>query len=130
MSNFFEYALNIGALLFNIGILIGLACFIFSTKSVLDFFFSSKDKLRKFWHLGTTSKFQRFGIVILSSGVISFISWMIEDKSFFDWNSFYMPDRNDNWFYHLFVWSLPLGLFLTWLYPLWRPLIEWIKSGK
>lgn len=93
--------------------------------------------MRKFWQFGTKEKIQRVGLLILIFGLLSFFAWVfLSSRVGFYMDDYYgngfdfeMPDRYDALFYRLFKWVIPLGLLLTWFYPLWQPIIKWIRSG-
>lgn len=92
--------------------------------------------LKRFWDSGTKMPIQRVGFIILCIGIISFIAWDVEDTAFrlslyygFDWE-YRFPDKYDSWFYHLHLYLIPLGLFLTWLYPFTKKLKVWVFENK
>ncbi|EPH7299518.1 TPA: hypothetical protein PKT77_003518 [Acinetobacter baumannii] len=92
--------------------------------------------LKNFWDRGTKKPIQRIGFIVLCIGIFSFIAWDIEDTAFrlslyygFDWE-YRFPQKHDSWFYHLHVYLIPLGLFLTWLYPFTRKLRLWIFENR
>lgn len=94
--------------------------------------------MKKLWQFGTKTKMQRFGFLVLIIGLISFFAWLYSGARFgFYIDDYYgkgfdfdIPRRHDFWIYKIFLFAIPLGLFLTWLYPSWQPVIKWIKGGN
>lgn len=86
----------------------------------------------KFWEYGTNSPVQRIGLIILIIGISSFLGWCFKAEIVFysslysGWLEYVKPTNNDNFFYHLHIFSLPFGLLLTWGYGLLIKLKQWI----
>ncbi|NAR60041.1 hypothetical protein [Acinetobacter haemolyticus] len=100
------------------------------------------DLLKKLWAYGTTSPLQRIGLIILSIGALSYLSWVFTGyhhgydytdpglwiNVIFDHE--YFPGRRDFLFFHLYLYLIPIGILMTWGRGLLIKLKSWIMSGS
>lgn len=89
--------------------------------------------IKKIWNYGTITPVQRSGLIILGFGLISLISWAIKNN-FFYYTYYYpndfFPTKRDSFFYHLYLYLIPVGLLMTWGYHLLYKIKFWIFNGK
>lgn len=100
------------------------------------------DLLKKSWAHGTTSPFQRIGLIILSIGMLSYLSWVFtghhQGYDYTDpdpwinviFDHEYFPGRRDFLFFHLYLYLMPIGILMTWGYGLLIKLKNWVMSGN
>ncbi len=86
----------------------------------------------KLWNYGTSTPIQRVGVIILGIGLLSLITWIIkEDLSFDDlFDPYYLPDSRDSFFFHLFLYLIPIGLSMSWGYQILVRIKEWIINDR
>lgn len=90
--------------------------------------------MNKFWRYGTHLPIQRIGLIVLSIGIISFISWCIDTKtvfwidSFSGWDPYRYPEKYDPFFYKIHPVFIPIGIVLTWLYIPVNKIMKLIKG--
>lgn len=92
----------------------------------------NKDDSITLWELGTRNPIQRIGLIILTLGLMSAISWFINKQDFavfFD-PDYFPSNRYDHFFYRLYPLFFPLGLLMTWGYFIIDSVFLWISTGK
>ena len=87
--------------------------------------------LKKIWNYGTSTPIQRVGIIILTIGLVSLISWMIKEELDLGdiFNSYSFPRSYDSFFFHLYFYFIPLGLLMSWGYIFLLKTKEWVING-
>jgi hypothetical protein len=88
--------------------------------------------MKKIWAYSTSTPIQRVGVIFIIIGLFSLLSWVIkEDLSFGDiFNTYYMPDKRDSFFYKLYYIFIPLGLLMSWGYSLILKVKRWVLTGS
>lgn len=93
--------------------------------------------LRIIWDYGTRAPIQRVGLILLFCGILISMMWAHESSSlkyYFQDVIEYPPRNSGEWFYKLYLYFIPFGLLLTWLYPFFRKIINciatWIFKNK
>ncbi len=96
--------------------------------------------MKKIWDYGTSTPFQRTGLIILSLGVLSYLIWVFFGSHYgYDYtypdvwinvvfDSDYFPRKRDFIVFHLYLYFIPLGLLMTWGYSLLIKLKKWIMG--
>ena len=96
--------------------------------------------MKKLWNYGTSTPFQRIGLIILSIGILSYLAWVFIGNHYgYDYtrlnvwldvifDSDYFPEKRDFIFFHFYLYLLPLGLLMTWGYSLLIKLKNWIMG--
>ena len=96
--------------------------------------------MKKLWSYGTSTPFQRIGLIILSIGILSYLAWVFIGNHYgYDYtrlnvwldvifDSDYFPEKRDFIFFHFYLYLLPLGLLMTWGYSLLIKLKNWIMG--
>ena len=89
------------------------------------------NNLKKIWGYGTKTPFQRVGVLILTLGLVSALSWFMEsDMYYMDViDPYYFPDYRDSYFYHLYLYLVPIGLLMSWGYDLLQKIKSWVATG-
>ena len=94
--------------------------------------------MKKIWEYGTSTPIQRVGLILLSIGMLSYLSWIFTGyhhgydytdpdpwiNVIFDPD--YFPRKRDFIFFHLYLYLIPLGLLMTWGYGLLIKLKNWV----
>lgn len=82
----------------------------------------------KIWRYGSKEPIQRIGIIILIIGLISLFSWMYKrDLDFYDLlDTYYLPEQKDAFFFHFYIYCIPLGLLMSWGYSFVLKIKKWI----
>jgi len=98
--------------------------------------------MKKLWNYGTSTPFQRIGLIILSIGILSYLAWVFIGNHYgYDYtrlnvwldvifDSDYFPRKRDFIFFHLYLYLIPLGLLMTWGYSLLIKIKNWIIGEK
>ncbi|HAV3880038.1 hypothetical protein K5D25_04495 [Acinetobacter baumannii] len=88
--------------------------------------------LNKIWEFGSKEPIQRIGILFLTVGIISLLSWVYKEN--LDLNQIlnpeYFPQKRDGFFFHLFLYFLPIGFLLSWGYFLLLKIKRWVFYKK
>lgn len=96
--------------------------------------------MKKVWEYGTSSPIQRVGLIILSIGMLSYLTWVLTGSSYgYDYTYLdrwidvifdpdYFPEKRDFIFFHLYLYLVPIGLLMTWGYRLLVKLKSWIMG--
>lgn len=71
---------------------------------------------------------QRIGFLILILGIASIVGWFLKRQMDFGdvFDPYYFPDKRDFIFFHLYLYLIPLGILLTWGFPLIKIIKEWV----
>lgn len=87
--------------------------------------------LKKIWNYGTSTPIQRVGVIILTIGLVSLISWMIKEELDLEdiFNPYSFPRSRDSFFFHLYFYAIPLGLVMSWGYVFLIKTKQWIIMG-
>lgn len=87
--------------------------------------------MKRLWDYGTSTPIQRVGVIILSIGLISLISWLIKAdidiEYIFNENS--LPRSRDSFFFHLYLYFIPLGFLMSWGYIFLLKTKYWVING-
>lgn len=87
--------------------------------------------MKRLWNYGTSTPIQRVGVIILSIGLISLISWLIKAdidiEYIFNENSF--PRSRDSFFFHLYLYFIPLGFLMSWGRIFLLKTKDWVMNG-
>lgn len=96
--------------------------------------------MKKVWEYGTSSPIQRVGLIILSIGMLSYLTWVLTGSRYgYDYtypdrwidvifDPDYFPEKRDFVFFHLYLYLVPTGLLMTWGYRLLVKLKSWIMG--
>jgi len=98
------------------------------------------DLLKKIWAYGVSTPFQRMGLIILSIGILSYLTWVFTGNHYgYDYtypdrwinvifDPDYFPEKRNFVFFHLYLYLVPAGLLMTWGYRLLVKLKSWIMG--
>ncbi|WP_111860898.1 hypothetical protein, partial [Acinetobacter sp. CFCC 10889] len=88
--------------------------------------------LKKIWNYGTATPIQRCGVILLTVGMVSLLSWVIKkDLSFEDiFDPYYMPKYRDSFIFHAYKYLIPIGLLMSWGYSFLLLIYNWIFSKQ
>lgn len=88
--------------------------------------------INKLWSYSTKEPIQRVGVVVFFIGLLSMFSWIlmrgVDPLDVID--SYYQPDSRDSFFFHLYLYLIPIGLLMSWGYSLLLKIKEWIIKGN
>lgn len=98
--------------------------------------------MKELWDYGTSTPIQRIGLIILTIGMLSYLTWIFtgyhhgyDYTDLAPWvnvifDSDYFPKKRDFIFFHFYLYLIPLGLLMTWGYSLLTKLKNWIIGGN
>lgn len=86
---------------------------------------------KRIWLNGSTEPTQRIGLIILGLGLLSLFFYAVQSPSYYSlmdilFDPDYYPNRRDSLFYKLYIYFIPLGLVLSWGYPLLQKIKSWV----
>lgn len=90
------------------------------------------DLLKKIWIYGSKEPAQRIGIIILTIGLFSFTCWFFKSDLYLEdvLDPSYFPKRRDYFFFHLYLYLIPLGLVMSWGYEILLNIKKWVLGNK
>lgn len=88
--------------------------------------------IKKAWTYGTSTPVQRAGVIILLIGLLSLSFWMGKEGLDFEdiLNPYYSPSSRDSFFFHLYVYLIPLGLLMSWGNGLLIKIKNWVMNDR
>lgn len=88
--------------------------------------------MKRLWNYGTSTPIQRIGVIVLSIGLISLVSWIIKSDIDIEYifNEYSFPRSRDSFFFHLYIYLIPLGLLMSWGYEILVKIKSWVLNSN